>query len=225
MSMVTYNDRQSQGAATLLAPLMGKSKMDPSSAQAESVEDIVRQAQAGESSAFGRLYEMYYDQILRYVAFKCGNQLEAEDLTGEVFLKMIESIDKFKFKGFPFTSWLYRIAHNTVIDNFRRKGRRPTVPLDEMIADTTAGDSDLERHAEISWTMREVVRAMEDLTDLQREVITLRFAGGLSVAETASAVGKKENAVKALQHAGIRKLRQIMNPPQPVASASPKIEL
>jgi RNA polymerase sigma-70 factor (ECF subfamily) len=199
--------------------------MEARSAEADSVEEIVRQAQAGDSSAFGRLYEMYYDQIHRYVAFKCGNRLEAEDLTGEVFLKMIESIDKFKFKGFPFTSWLYRIAHNTVVDNFRRKGRRPTVPLDDLIASTTAGESDLERHAEISWTMREVVRAMDDLTDLQREVITLRFAGGLSVAETASAVGRKENAVKALQHAGIRKLRQIMSPPQPVAATSPELEL
>ena len=199
--------------------------MEARSAEADTVEDIVRQAQAGDSSAFGRLYEMYYDQIHRYVAFKCGNQLEAEDLTGEVFLKMIESINKFKFKGFPFTSWLYRIAHNTVIDNFRRKGRRPTVPLDDFIAATTAGESDLERHAEVSWTMREVVRAMEDLTDLQREVITLRFAGGLSVAETASAVGRKENAVKALQHAGIRKLRQVMSPPQPVVAPSPELEL
>ena len=199
--------------------------MEARSAEADTVEDIVRQAQAGDSSAFGRLYEMYYDQIHRYVAFKCGNQLEAEDLTGEVFLKMIESINKFKFKGFPFTSWLYRIAHNTVIDNFRRKGRRPTVPLDDFIAATTAGESDLERNAEVSWTMREVVRAMEDLTDLQREVITLRFAGGLSVAETASAVGRKENAVKALQHAGIRKLRQVMSPPQPVVAPSPELEL
>ena len=107
---------------TLSAPLTGKADMAATPADADSVEDIVRLAQAGDSSAFGRLYEMYYDQIHRYVAFKCGNQLEAEDLTGEVFLKMIESIDKFKFKGFPFTSWLYRIAHNTVIDNFRTKG-------------------------------------------------------------------------------------------------------
>ncbi len=223
--MVTYNDSHSQGVSTLFASLTGRASMEAKSAEADSVEDIVRRAQAGDSSAFGRLYEMYYDQIHRYVAFKCGNRLEAEDLTGEVFLKMIESIDKFKFKGFPFTSWLYRIAHNAVVDNFRRKGRRPTVPLDDFIATTTADDSDLESRAEISWTMREVVRAMQDLTDLQREVITLRFAGGLSVAETASAVGRKENAVKALQHAGIRKLRQIMNPPQPATAARSELEL
>ena len=177
------------------------------------VEDIVKQAQAGEQAAFAELYEMYYDPIYRYVSFKCGNRIEAEDLSGEVFLKMIESIHTFRFRGFPFTSWLYRIAHNVVVDNFRRKGRRPTVPLDKAVNAASDAHSDLERLAEISLTIREVVSAMDNLTDLQKEVITLRFAAGLSIAETAKAVGRKENAVKALQHAGIRKLRNALAPP------------
>lgn len=190
------------------------------------VEDIVVQAQAGDQAAFAQLYEMYYDPIYRYVSFKCGNRIEAEDLSGEVFLKMIESIHTFKFKGFPFTSWLYRIAHNVVVDNFRRKGRRPTVPLDNAINTASDAHSDLERLAEVSLTMREVVIAMDNLTDLQREVVTLRFAVGLSIAETASAVGRKENAVKALQHAGIRKLRDTLTPPsglKPTPAAETKV--
>ena len=190
------------------------------------VEHIVKQAQAGEQSAFAELYEMYYDPIYRYVSFKCGNRIEAEDLSGEVFLKMIESIHTFKFRGFPFTSWLYRIAHNVVVDNFRRKGRRPTVPLDDAINSASDAHSDLERLAEVSLTMREVVSAMDRLTDLQREVVTLRFAAGLSIAETAKAVGRKENAVKALQHAGIRKLRDILTPPsciRPAAATESKL--
>ena len=72
----------------------------------QAIEEVVTRAQAGEQAAFGCLYEMYYDQIYRYVSFKCGSVVEAEDLTGEVFLKMLESIDKFEFRGFPFTSWL-----------------------------------------------------------------------------------------------------------------------
>ena len=183
------------------------------------VEDIVKQAQAGDRSAFAELYEMYYDQIYRYVAFKCGNRIEAEDLSGEVFLKMIESIHSFRFRGFPFTSWLYRIAHNVVVDNFRRKGRRPTVPLDNAVNAASDAHSDLERLAEVSLTMREVVSAMDKLTDLQREVVTLRFAAGLSIAETAEAVGRKENAVKALQHAGIKKLRDALAQPSGVKPA------
>ncbi len=182
----------------------------------EQVEEIVKQAQAGDQAAFADLYEMYYDPIYRYVSFKCGNKLEAEDLSGEVFVKMIESIHTFKFKGFPFSSWLYRIAHNIVVDYFRRKGRRPTVPLDNAINAASDAHSDLERLAEVSLTIREVILAMENLTDLQREVVTLRFAAGLSIAETAKAVGRKENAVKALQHAGIRKLRDTLAPPSGV---------
>ena len=179
----------------------------------EQVEDIVKQAQAGDQAAFADLYEMYYDPIYRYVSFKCGNQIEAEDLSGEVFVKMIESIHTFKFKGFPFSSWLYRIAHNIVVDNFRRKGRRPTVPLDNAVNAASDAHSDLERLAEVSLTIREVIAAMDNLTDLQKEVVTLRFAAGLSIAETAKAVGRKENAVKALQHAGIKKLRDALVPP------------
>ena len=177
------------------------------------VEDIVKRAQAGDQAAFAELYEMYYDPIYRYISFRCGNQTEAEDLSGEVFVKMIESVRTFKFRGFPFSSWLYKIAHNVVVDNFRRKGRRPTVPLDNAVNTTSDAHSDLERMAEVSLTIKEVVGAMENLTELQREVVTLRFAAGLTIAETAKAVGRKENAVKALQHAGIRKLRDALAPP------------
>ena len=172
----------------------------------------------------GELYETYYDQIHRYISFKCGNQIEAEDLTGDVFLRMLESIDRFEFQGFPFTSWLYRIAHNLVVDHFRRKGRRPTVPLENVLNSADGVDAEMENWAQLSWTMRDVVEAMKDLTDLQHEVITLRFAAGLSIAETANAVGRRENAVKALQHAGIQKLRKALVRPEPMVSAAPEPE-
>ncbi|MCH7800744.1 MAG: sigma-70 family RNA polymerase sigma factor, partial [Chloroflexi bacterium] len=131
------------------------------------------------------------------------------------FLKMLESIHTFKWKGHPFTSWLYRIAHNQVVDNLRRKGRRQTVPLEDAREKSGVDASDLERAAEINVTMTEVLSAMDSLTDLQREVISLRFGSGLSVAETAQSVGRKDNAVKALQHAGLKKLRQAMVPVAP----------
>ena len=196
--------------------------MEDRQANRQIVDDIVRRAQAGDQSAFAELYERHYDQIFRYISFKCGNRLEAEDLTGEVFLKMLESIHKFKFQGFPFTSWLYRIAHNLVVDNFRRKGRKPTVPLDKVLNFSGGADSDMENQVQLSWSMREVVEAMDNLTDLQREVITLRFVAGLSIAETANTVGRKENAVKALQHAGIRKLRHVLAQPGHFTFATPE---
>ena len=174
------------------------------------VTALVKQAQAGGAAAFSALYEHYYDSIYRYVSFRTGSFADAEDITAEVFVRMIESIHRFKWKGYPFSSWLFRIAHNLVVDFYRKKGRRNTVPLDDapQIVDATAFDADARMDIELS--MGDVRRAMECLTDLQREAITLRFAAGLSVAETAKAMGKKDNAVKALQHAGLKKLRRTL---------------
>lgn len=176
------------------------------------VNGLVINAQQGNASAFAALYEHFFDQIFRYVSFKIGNSLEAEDLTGEVFIRMLESIKSFKPKGHPFSSWLFRIAHNLVVDYFRRMGKRKTVVLD--VVESTAGHDptgDIDRHVDQGMVMEEVYKAMGGLTNLQKEVISLRFAAGLSVAETARAVGKNDNAVKALQHAGLNKLRKLLD--------------
>ncbi len=175
------------------------------------VEDLVKRAKEGEESSFAVLYEHYFDRIYRYVSFKLRDPIEAEDITGEVFLKMLESIHSFKWRGFPFSSWLFRIAHNLVVDHFRKRGKRATVPLDAMPAAAGAYSWDVDGHIDLKLTMGEVYGAMEGLTDLQREVISLRFAADLSVAETALAVGRNQNAVKALQHAGLKKLRNILD--------------
>ena len=176
-----------------------------------SVDEAVGRAQKGDAAAFAVLYEDYYDRIFRYVSFKTGNSLEAEDITAEVFVKMLESISSFKWQGYQFSSWLFRIAHNLIVDHFRKRGRRHIVALDDAPAAATEYDPDLDRKLDVDMSMAPVQKAMKDLTDLQREVISLRFAAGLSVAETARAVGKKDNAVKALQHAGIKKLRGILS--------------
>ena len=176
----------------------------------DNVAALVKQAQAGGAAAFSALYEHYYDSIYRYVSFRTGSVADAEDITAEVFVRMIESIHRFKWKGYPFSSWLFRIAHNLVVDFYRKRGRRQTVSLENAppIAESVALDADARMDIEL--TMGNVRKAMENLTDLQREAITLRFAAGLSVAETAKAMGKKDNAVKALQHAGLKKLRRIL---------------
>ncbi|MCY4530001.1 MAG: sigma-70 family RNA polymerase sigma factor [Chloroflexi bacterium] len=178
----------------------------------EEVEDLVRRAQQGHSEAFGGLYEAYYDKIFRYVMFKTGDTLEAEDLTEEVFLRMLESIGSFKWQGYPFTSWLFRIAHNLVIDYYRKAGRQKKTSLDDAMRVVGSDGVDVDRKLDIELSIKEVKDAMGGLTQLQQEVLSLRFAGGLSVAETAEAMGKKENAVKALQHAAIKKLRTLLGP-------------
>lgn len=178
----------------------------------EEVEDLVRRAQQGHSEAFAGLYEAFYDKIYRYVMFKTGDSLEAEDLTEEVFLRMLESIGSFKWQGYPFTSWLFRIAHNLVIDYYRKSGRQKKTSLDDAMRVVGTDGVDVDRKLDIELSIKEVKDAMGGLTQLQQEVLSLRFAGGLSVAETAEAMGKKENAVKALQHAAIKKLRTLLGP-------------
>ena len=187
----------------------------------EEVEDLVRRAQQGHSEAFAGLYEAFYDKIYRYVMFKTGDTLEAEDLTEEVFLRMLESIGSFKWQGYPFTSWLFRIAHNLVIDYYRKAGRQKKTSLDDAMRVVGSDNVDVDRKLDVELSIKEVKEAMGGLTRLQQEVLSLRFAGGLSVAETAEAMGKKENAVKALQHAAIKKLRTLLGPAMEQGLISP----
>ena len=184
----------------------------PNAPGADPVETLVQRAQNGDAASFAGLYERFHDKIYRYVYFKTGNSNDAEDITTDVFLRMLESINSFRWKGHPFSSWLFRIAHNLIIDHFRKRSRQKNTPLKETGELASASSYELEADLDIKLSVGQVYLAMEDLTDLQKEVMSLRFAAGLSVRETAEAVGKRENAIKALQHAAIKKLRILLNP-------------
>jgi RNA polymerase sigma-70 factor (ECF subfamily) len=170
-------------------------------------ETLVRRAQQNDQVALTQIYEDNFDRIYRYIVLKIGDRVEAEDMTQQVFLNVLKSISSFKFKGMPFTSWLYRIAHNQVVDYLRKKSRRITVPLDESMP---ASNGDPEKVTERKVTIEEVATAAKKLTPAQQEVISLRFSGDLSVAEVARVMGRSEGAVKALQHSAIAALRKVM---------------
>jgi RNA polymerase sigma-70 factor (ECF subfamily) len=176
----------------------------------DEIKELVRNAQAGDSASFAGLYEAFYGKIHRYVMFKTSNVTDAEDITEEVFLRMLESINSFKWQGYPFSSWLFRIAHNLVVDHYRKKGRQKTTPLEDANSMVGASTYDMDRQLDVDLSMKDVYEAMDGLTKLQKEVLSLRFAAGLSVLETAESLGKKENAIKALQHAAVKKLRNIL---------------
>lgn len=180
-------------------------------------ENLVRLARQGEPGAFEQLYESYFDRIYRYIVMKVRNRADAEDLTQQVFMKAYESIDAFRWRGVPFAAWLFRIAHNQVVDHFRKRNRENTLPLDEAM--TQSGpDFDPVVIAERRMQVKQLIDASGQLTEAQREVIALRFAGGLSVAETARAMGKSEGATKVLQHDALAKLRRIISFKQEEAS-------
>jgi len=170
---------------------------------------LVRRAQQGEPEAFEQLYEAHFDKVYRYIMLRVGNQAEAEDLTQQVFLNALESLSKYRWRGLPFSSWLFRIAHNQVVDCMRRRSKMRMLPLNEGGA---LSESNPVALAEQNLKLKQVAMACEQLSEGQREVISLRFAGGLSVAETARAMDRSEGAVKVLQHAALVKLRQILSP-------------
>ena len=172
------------------------------------IKELVKGAQNGDTDSFEGIYQVFFPKIYRYILFKVGEVADAEDLTEDVFVKMLESIRSFRWKGHPFSSWLFRIAHNLVVDRLRKRSRQPTEPLEDIVE---ASHYNLDHQVELRLTIDEVNEAMKSLTQAQRDVITLRLGTtGLSLAETAKVVGKKENAVKALQHAGILKLRRLL---------------
>ncbi|MBI3953237.1 MAG: sigma-70 family RNA polymerase sigma factor, partial [Chloroflexi bacterium] len=171
-------------------------------------QQLVERAQSGDASAAGLLYESYFDKIYRYVALRVGDPAEAEDITEGVFLKMLEAIGSFRFTGAPFSSWLFRIAHNQVIDHHRRRGKRQAFSLDA--AASVPGREDPVSTTETRLQFAQLGTALRGVTEAQRQVIALRFGAGLSIAEVARAMGKREGAIKALQHSAVQALRRAL---------------
>ena len=171
-------------------------------------KSLVRRAQQHDQAALTQLYEENFDRIYRYIVLKIGDRTEAEDMTQQVFLSAIKSISSFKWKGTPFSAWLFRIAHNQMVDYWRKKAKRATVPLDESLAD---GGDNPGLMAEQNLEIEHLAAATRKLTKAQQEVISLRFPGDLPIAQVAKIMGKSEGAVKALQHSAIVALRRALS--------------
>ena len=154
------------------------------------------------------LYDEYFDRIARYIYVRLRDQAEAEDLAGEVFLKALESLDSYKERGIPMQAWLFKIAHNMVVDRFRKIAKRKTVPIDDV---QIMAESDLQVTAEANIELARVTKAMEQLTSAQRRVIELRFFSGLTSEESGQVLKKRAGAVRELQSAAIRRLRKLLH--------------
>lgn len=173
---------------------------------------LVDAARAGEESALSELYTLYFPRVYRYILARTGNPYDAEDLTEEVFMRVLEAIERFQWREAPFSAWLFRIAHNAVISHRRKDGARGrTGPLTDGLALDSQGPDEL---VENRLALNEVMLAAEKLPEAQRQVIALRFAAGLSVAETARVMGKGEGNVKVIQHKAIARLREMMGQPK-----------
>ncbi len=168
-------------------------------------EGLIRRIQKGESEAFNQIYESYFDKIYRYIVFKIGNRNDAEDLTQQVFIKAFKAIPKYRWKGLPLSAWLFRIAHNQIVDYLRKETKRSTLRLSEA---TATSNSDPVTTVERNLDIQNLNMAVRQLTEAQQQVISLRFAGEMSILEVAKVMGKKPGAIKALQHSAIVSLRK-----------------
>lgn len=175
----------------------------------EKLKDLVDKAREHDPEAFGKLYDLFVDKIYRYIFYRVGRAADAEDLTEDVFMKAFEAIGRYEWREVPFSAWLFRIAHNSVTDYFRRQARKPEVVLKEEVLEMPESETAVEQYA--AKMMQEQVRsAITQLTIDQQNVIILKFFAGLSNKEVASSLGRTEESVKALQHRALRSLNRIL---------------
>jgi RNA polymerase sigma-70 factor (ECF subfamily) len=182
------------------------SKNDPPATD-ESESALIARAKAGDPDAISGLYERYAPQIRRYIASRLGDPSQAEDICGDVFVKVLESLDRYEDRGWPFSAWLYRIAYARTVDVLRQARRRPSLPLDESLLGALE-PPDEAIMARLSY--HEITGIMEELTSDQRLVLRLRFGEDRSLAEIAQSLGRSVGSVKALQHRGLTRLAQVL---------------
>jgi len=164
---------------------------------------LIERASRRDPKAFETLYILYFDKIYRYVYYKTKRKDEADDMTALVFLKAWEAIDHFHWRGYPFSTWLYRIAHNQLIDTYRT--HREFISLDAA-EPHDAGMDPLEA-VEFRLRLNQVRSAFKYLTREQERVLTLRYFEGYSISEIALIMNKAPDAVRALQHRALRVLQ------------------
>ncbi|OLR90747.1 sigma-70 family RNA polymerase sigma factor [Actinokineospora bangkokensis] len=171
--------------------------------------ELVHAAQAGDTVAFGRLYDRYVDVVYRYVLFRVGDRELAEDVTSETFLRALRRITSVTYQGRDVGAWFVTIARNLVLDHVKSSRYRLEVSTPEF-RDSERDEAGPEQQVMSRVTRDALLSCVDQLGEDQRECIVLRFLQGLSVAETAAIMKRNEGAVKALQHRAVRRLAQLL---------------
>ncbi|KAA3662239.1 MAG: RNA polymerase subunit sigma-24 [Chloroflexi bacterium] len=168
--------------------------------------ELVEQVQAGQSAAMSQLYRRYKTAVFRYTLSKVYDPNLAQDITGEIFLRMVAHLPQYKVTDVPFTVWLFRIARNYIITHLQKENRYQLMPISQTDNLSRAEDNPahiVEAQLELEW----IWRGLQQLDEQQRDVIVLRFIIGLSLKEVASTLERTVGAIKTLQHRGITALR------------------
>lgn len=171
-------------------------------------DQLIEQAKT-DPEAFGQLYELYVDKIYNYIYYRLGNQHEAEDLTAKVFYRALNHIVHYNNKGVPFAAWLYRIAHNLVVNWRRDNQRRQMVALEHL--DLSGDRHENPHHAVEQSNEREILlAAIQRLPRERQELLMLKFVERLSNAEIGQVMGRSEGAIKSLYHRTLVSLKELL---------------
>jgi RNA polymerase sigma-70 factor (ECF subfamily) len=172
----------------------------------EHVRELVARGQKGDRDALEELYLIHFDRIYSYLHVSVGNRHDAEDLTTQTFLKMLEKIGSFKWQSAPFSAWLFRIAHNLAMDQFR--ARRRWQPEEEVPEPPGEEEPSAELEAMQTIGRESMLKLIERLSPEQQQVLTLKFVFNLPNAEVAAILDKTEGAIKSLQHRALVSLQK-----------------
>jgi RNA polymerase sigma-70 factor (ECF subfamily) len=186
----------SEGAATAMRNVVSSQEL----------RRLVERGQQGDRDALEELYLLHFDRIYSYLHMSVGNRHDAEDLTTQVFVKMLESIGRFRWRSAPFSAWLFRIAHNLAMDHFR--ANRRWQPEEEVPEPEPPQESAAEEEALESIGRQSMLELIESLSPEQQQVLTLKFVFNFSNGEAATILDKTEGAIKSLQHRALASLQR-----------------
>ena len=171
-------------------------------------EQLLAQAKQLDPAALRALHQRFYEPVARYIQFKVGDRQTVEDLSGEVFVRVLEGLKRgYGWRETP-QAWIMGIARNVVVDYYRKKERQAEVALDDQLV--AAEHSDPTHRAAENERQRQLMQALQQLTDEQRDVILLRFMEEIDINGVAQAINKTPGAVKGLQYRALRALAEIM---------------
>src|SRR5438067_11633186 len=167
---------------------------------------LVDLAQRGDREALEGLYLIHFDRIYSYLHMSVGNRHDAEALTTQTFLKLLEAIGRFRWQSAPFSAWLFRIAHNLAMDHFRATRRWQSE--EEVPEPPDSEEASAEDEAMQSIGRQSMLELIENLSRDQQQVLTLKFVFNFPNAEVATILGKTEGAIKSLQHRALVSLQK-----------------
>ena len=187
----------------------GAAPADPVDADHRETWQLVLATQSGDGEAFGKLYDRYFDSVYRFIYYRVNDRMLAEDFTSETFLRALRRIGTITYQGRDIGAWFVTIARNIVFDHSKSARNRLEFTTGDLLDDGEVAPSPEGAVLDALASERLVV-AIKRLNVEQRECIELRFIHGLSVSETAAAMGKNDGAIKALQHRAVRKLSELI---------------